>query len=112
MPATPQTRNASGRINAVGAEVLQEPPAIGVAADDAAVLEHQRVDRPGAVSGFVHGIADLERRHLVRDSAVDAGKPGPDQAADRLRKVPRLDRQWHIGAVYAVAVEPEAVQAR
>ena len=79
-PGAQDQGRTGGWIDAVGADVFQEAPAIGVAADDAAVLEDQRVDRPGAVGGFVHRVADRERRDLVRDGAVDAGEPGPHQA--------------------------------
>ena len=105
-------RRAGGRIDAVGAQVGQEAPAVGVAAGDSALAEHQRVDRAGASRAGVHAVAQREGGALVRDGDVGAGEPGIHQAADGGGEVVRADRQGDVGAVDRVALQPEAVQAR
>ena len=82
-----QQRRAGRRVHAMGAEIGDEAIAVGVAAGDPALSEHQRVDRAGAAGGVVHGIADVEGGELVRDGDIGAGEPGRQQPAHRDREL-------------------------
>ena len=101
---------AGAWVYVVGAQVLDEAPAVGVAAGDLSVVEDKGVDGAGAAGGFVHDVADREGADLVGDGHVQAGETGQSEALDGGREVSGVDRQRHIGAVDLVALQPEAVQ--
>jgi hypothetical protein len=87
-----------------------EAAAVGVAAADAGVRKDDGVHGAGAAGGVVHLVAHREGGELVRLGDVQTAEAGGAQAAHGGGEVVRADGQRHVGAVDAVAVEPEAVQ--
>ena len=106
------TGPASGvQPGAASAQFARKPKPSVLRALDDAVAEDQRVHRPGAVGGGVDLVADREGGLLVRDGHIGAAEAEIGQAAHGRGEGLRPHRQGEIGAVDAVAAQPQPVQA-
>ena len=102
-------RWAGPGIDAMGAEIGDEAPAIGVRAGDLAVAECECVHRARPLSRQVDRVADLEGGEFVRNRDVRAGETGVHQAAHGGGEVLGRNGQRYVGAVDAMLLQPIAV---
>jgi hypothetical protein len=112
-PAGPQHQSRPGlRVYPVRAQIRDEAETIGIAAHDAAVPKHERVDRPDAAGEVRDLVAQGEGGLLVRHRDIGAGEAGRAQAAHRILERLRPHAQRHVGAIDLIFMQPESMQAR
>src|SRR5262249_14231093 len=106
----PRLRQPAGR---AGSEILHETETVRVAALEGPVRRHHdRVDRTNTTRRRIASIDGTQGSFLVRHRYIDAAETQHRHCSERCRELLRPYRQWDVGAVDSILLQPVAMDAR